>query len=51
MRSGGDSSERDVAAGRLVCPIAAPTWRGPDYTRVVDRDRRGDEAVLAFERW
>jgi LysR family glycine cleavage system transcriptional activator len=24
--------ERDIAAGRLVCPIAAPPWRAPDYT-------------------
>jgi len=43
--------ERDIAAGRLVCPIAAPTWRAPDYTLVVNADRISDGAVLAFERW
>ncbi|GAA0766330.1 transcriptional regulator GcvA [Ideonella azotifigens] len=43
--------ERDIAAGRLVCPIAAPTWRAPDYTLVLNRDRAGDDAVAAFERW
>ncbi|MDB5819503.1 MAG: LysR family transcriptional regulator, partial [Rhizobacter sp.] len=24
--------ERDLATGRLVCPIAAPAWSAPDYT-------------------
>jgi len=43
--------ERELAAGRLVCPIVEPTWRALDYTLVVNRDRRSDEAVLAFERW
>jgi LysR family glycine cleavage system transcriptional activator len=43
--------ERDIAAGRLVCPIAVPTWRAPDYTLVINADRIGDGAVLAFERW
>lgn len=43
--------ERDIAAGRLVCPIAAPTWRAPDYTVVMNDDRVNDAAVLAFERW
>lgn len=43
--------ERDIAAGRLVCPIAAPTWRAPDYTLVVNADRMGDSAVSAFECW
>jgi len=43
--------ERDIAAGRLVCPIAAPTWQAPDYALVVNADRAGDDAVAAFERW
>lgn len=43
--------ERDLAAGRLVCPIATPAWRALDYTLVVKRDRARDDAVLAFERW
>lgn len=43
--------ERDIATGRLVCPIAAPTWRALDYTLVINRDRAGDDAVVAFEQW
>lgn len=43
--------ERDIAAGRLVCPIATPAWRAPDYTLVVNLDRAGDAAVAAFGRW
>ena len=43
--------ERDIATGRLVCPIATPTWRAPDYALVVNADRIGDAAVSAFERW
>jgi DNA-binding transcriptional LysR family regulator len=43
--------ERDIAAGRLVCPIAAPTWHALDYTLVVNLDRGHDGAVVAFERW
>lgn len=43
--------ERDIAAGRLVCPIAAPTWRALDYTLVMNAERIGDGAVSAFERW
>jgi LysR family transcriptional regulator, glycine cleavage system transcriptional activator len=42
---------RDIAAGRLVCPIAAPTWRAPDYALVINADRAGDDAVVAFEQW
>lgn len=42
---------RDIAAGRLVCPIAAPTWRAADYTLVINADRAGDNAVMAFEQW
>lgn len=42
---------RDLAAGRLVCPIAAPTWRAADYALVINADRAGDDAVMAFEQW
>jgi len=42
---------RELAEGRLVCPIAAPAWRAPDYTLVVNADRAGDAAVQAFEQW
>ncbi|WP_347557593.1 transcriptional regulator GcvA [Robbsia sp. KACC 23696] len=43
--------QRDLAAGRLVCPIPAPTWRADDYTLVTHPDRADDPAVQAFERW
>jgi LysR family transcriptional regulator, glycine cleavage system transcriptional activator len=43
--------ERDIATGRLVCPIAAPSLRAHDYTLVVNLDRASDGAVTAFERW
>jgi LysR family glycine cleavage system transcriptional activator len=43
--------ERDIASGRLVCPIAAPTWRAADYALVTNVERAGDGAVMAFEKW
>lgn len=43
--------ERDVAGGRLVCPIPAPVLQADDYFLVVNEDRRDDEAVMAFEGW
>ncbi len=43
--------QRDLAAGRLVCPIAGPTWRAPDYTLAINVDRAGDRAVAAFGQW
>jgi DNA-binding transcriptional LysR family regulator len=43
--------ERDIAAGRLVCPLAAPSWRAPDYTLIINTDRASDDAVQAFEQW
>ncbi|WP_250536346.1 LysR substrate-binding domain-containing protein [Caballeronia sp. AZ10_KS36] len=43
--------EREIAAGRLVCPLQGPVWRGPDYTMVVNVDRAGDEAVKVFGKW
>jgi LysR family transcriptional regulator, glycine cleavage system transcriptional activator len=42
---------RDIAAGRLVCPLAGPIWRADDYTLVVNADRATDDAVVAFEQW
>lgn len=42
---------RELAAGRLVCPLAGPAWRGPDYALVLNTDRAGDQAVAAFEQW
>ncbi len=43
--------EHDIAAGRLVCPIAAPAWHAADYTLVINADRGDDSAVLAFAEW
>ncbi len=43
--------EHEIAAGRLVCPLHGPVWRGPDYTMVVNVDRADDEAVRAFRKW
>jgi DNA-binding transcriptional LysR family regulator len=43
--------EREVATGRLVCPISGPVWRGPDYTLVVNTDRADEDAVVAFRDW
>jgi LysR family transcriptional regulator, glycine cleavage system transcriptional activator len=42
---------RDIAAGRLVCPISTPTWRAADYALIINADRASDPAVLAFEQW
>jgi DNA-binding transcriptional LysR family regulator len=43
--------ERDIATGRLVCPIASPAWRADDYALVINADRAADDAVMAFEQW
>jgi len=43
--------QRDLAAGRLVCPIATPAWRAEDYTLIVHPDRVDDDAVSVFEAW
>ena len=42
---------RDLAEGRLVCPIASPVWRADDYMLVTNTDRADDAAVSAFEEW
>ena len=43
--------EREIATGRLVCPLSEPMWHGPDYTLVVNIDRADDDAVIAFRQW
>lgn len=43
--------EADIAAGRLVCPIAAPELRADDYELVIREDRARDPAVAAFRNW
>jgi len=43
--------ERDIATGRLVCPIAGPAWRADDYALVTNADRAADDAVMAFAQW
>src|SRR6201996_9408259 len=43
--------EADIAAGRLVCPIAAPELRADDYQLVIRDDRLRDGAIKAFRSW
>jgi len=43
--------ESDIAAGRLVCPIAAPELRADDYQLVIWDDRLRDPAIKAFRSW
>ena len=43
--------ERDLAAGRLVCPISGPPLRAPDYTVVVPAERVEVPAIEAFRNW
>jgi DNA-binding transcriptional LysR family regulator len=43
--------EADIAAGRLVCPIAAPELRADDYQLVIRDDRVRDPAIKAFRSW
>lgn len=42
---------RDLAAGRLVCPLPAATWHAPDYVLVLSAERERDAAVSAFRDW
>ena len=42
--------EKDIAAGRLVCPIAAPEWDAGDYM-LVSEDRPETAATAAFREW
>jgi LysR family transcriptional regulator, glycine cleavage system transcriptional activator len=43
--------EGDIAAGRLVCPIAAPEWTAGSYELVMNEDRAENPAVRAFRDW
>jgi LysR family transcriptional regulator, glycine cleavage system transcriptional activator len=43
--------EADVAAGRLVCPIATPQWRAGYYELVTNEERIGTPVVRAFRGW
>jgi LysR family glycine cleavage system transcriptional activator len=43
--------EADIAAGRLVCPLAGPEWRDDDYQLVIREDRLRDPAIKAFRSW
>jgi LysR family transcriptional regulator, glycine cleavage system transcriptional activator len=43
--------EADVAAGRLVCPLAQPEWRGEDYVVLIREDRSHLAPVVAFREW
>jgi LysR family transcriptional regulator, glycine cleavage system transcriptional activator len=42
--------ESDIAAGRLICPIAGPHWRAENYL-LVSEDRDENAAVKAFRAW
>ncbi len=42
--------EADLAAGRLVCPLAVE-WHAPSYQLVINEDRARDDAVRAFRKW
>ena len=43
--------EADIAAGRLVCPIAAPELLASDYQLIIRDDRVRDPAIKAFRSW
>jgi LysR family glycine cleavage system transcriptional activator len=43
--------EADIAAGRLVCPLAGPELRDDDYQLVIHEDRLRDPAIKAFRSW
>jgi DNA-binding transcriptional LysR family regulator len=42
--------EKDVAAGRLVCPIAEPEWDGGNYV-LVSEESAETAAARAFREW
>ncbi len=42
--------EKDIAAGRLVCPITTPEWDGGDYL-LVGEDRPENAATRAVREW
>jgi LysR family transcriptional regulator, glycine cleavage system transcriptional activator len=43
--------EADIAAGRLICPIAAPEWDAGSYQLVTNEERIRVPAVRAFRDW
>jgi LysR family transcriptional regulator, glycine cleavage system transcriptional activator len=43
--------EADVAAGRLVCPIATSPWHAGYYELVTNEERIGTPVVRAFRGW
>jgi LysR family transcriptional regulator, glycine cleavage system transcriptional activator len=43
--------ESDIAAGRLICPLAAPELRADDYQLLIRQDRLRDPAIKAFRSW
>ena len=43
--------EADLAAGRLICPIAAQELRSDDYKLVIRDDCLRDPAIKAFRGW
>jgi len=43
--------EADIAAGRLVCPLAAPELRADEYQLIIRDDRLRDPAIKAFRSW
>jgi LysR family transcriptional regulator, glycine cleavage system transcriptional activator len=43
--------EGDIAAGRLVCPIAAPEWNAGYYEIVMNDERAENPAVRTFRDW
>jgi LysR family transcriptional regulator, glycine cleavage system transcriptional activator len=43
--------ESDIAAGRLICPLAAPELRADDYRLLIRQDRLRDPAIKAFRDW
>jgi LysR family transcriptional regulator, glycine cleavage system transcriptional activator len=43
--------EADIAAGRLICPIAGPELHADDYQLVIPEERLRDPAVKAFRTW
>ena len=43
--------EAEIAAGRLICPLAAPEFRADDYQLLIPEDRLRDPAIKAFRNW
>ena len=43
--------ETEIAAGRLICPLAAPEFRADDYQLLIREDRLRDPAIKAFRSW